>query len=250
MVRLGADILFCLPDLVSIKLLGSSAPIGSSNSFAGLGTGTGPPPTSNPGHIHPHSRVSTFHNVFNGGELGAGSESNDNELDDDFLRLDGEHGEGRLGASSSSAVPLRSAPSHTFSSFQSSRPGLLSWNPGSMSRRSASFSTASPSSSPPTFRSSVSSCSRRTGVSAKNQVRVERQNSNYKPEPSSPLSQAELGDYLIGWSRYCQSLRVVQIDHRWWWERRFVGDQWALHVCQEVARNKDKGKEREVSLFP
>ena len=259
-MRLGADILFCLPNLVSIKLLGpkpqeganadrSSANIGSSIIF---GAGTSSPPISNLSHIHPHSslsRASIFHNAFIGGEPWNGS---DNELDDEFERLDEGQGEAALGAASSSAVPLRSTPTHTFSSFQSNRPGLLSWNPASMPRRSAPFSSTTPmitSSSLPTFRSSLSSCSRQTGVSVKNQVRSEKQNSIYKPEPSSPLSQTELGDYLIGWSRYCLSLRVVQIDHRWWWERRFVGDQWTLHVYQDIARNKDKGKEREVSLF-
>ena len=68
--------------------------------------------------------------------------------------------------------------------------------------------------------------------------------------PPLTNSQAELGDYLIGWSRYCRSLRVVQID-QWWWERRFDGDQWTLQRVQEDENGKrtEKGKERERSLF-
>ena len=88
---------------------------------------------------------------------------------------------------------------------------------------------------------------------------------NNKPRPMPPRntnafhhdpmpltsSQAELGDYLIGWSRYCRSLRVVQIDHQWWWERGFDGDQWMLQRVQEDDKSKrtEKGKERERSLF-
>ncbi len=64
------------------------------------------------------------------------------------------------------------------------------------------------------------------------------------PIVQSAISQADLRDYLIGWSRYCASLRIVKIDHRWWWERKFVGDQWVLKVCEKGER-VEKGKERE-----
>ena len=58
------------------------------------------------------------------------------------------------------------------------------------------------------------------------------------------ISQADLRDYLIGWSRYCPSLRIVRIDHRWWWERKFVDDRWVLKVCGKE-ESVEKGKERD-----
>ena len=53
-----------------------------------------------------------------------------------------------------------------------------------------------------------------------------------EPEPAevpvspSPLDFSDLGDYLMGWNRYCKSLRFVQIDPLKAWERRFEGDSW------------------------
>jgi hypothetical protein len=193
-----------------------------------------------------------FHNVLIGGELGTGSEYSDNhdlDFNSDDLEstgLDGEQDEVRFGGVANAHVMPPHSTSHGFPPsalpFQSNRPGLLSWN---ASRRSsaASSSTAPIITSFSPLRTPVF---RRAGVFAKKQGRAERNSrSSDKPESASPLSQAELGDYLIGWSRYCASLRVVQIDHRWWWERRFAGDQWAFHVHHDSARTNDKGKERE-----
>jgi len=207
--------------------------------------------------IHPHgpvSHASVFHNVFINGGLGTtqpGWQDIDNRNLDfnvdnfDSATLDREQNDARFGG----------ANGYSFSSFQSNRTRPLSWNLASSSRcSSAAFSSTAinmSSSSLSTFQSSVSSNSRRDGI-LKKQAPTERQNpkSFDKPEPTSALSQAELGDYLIGWSRYCPSLRVVQIDHRWWWERRFAGDQWALHIHHcDNAKSSDKGKEREGTIF-
>lgn len=53
-----------------------------------------------------------------------------------------------------------------------------------------------------------------------------------------PVSQADLGNYLVGWSRYCKSLRIVQFDYWRWWERKFVNDRWILQASE-------KGKDSE-----
>lgn len=70
-------------------------------------------------------------------------------------------------------------------------------------------------------------------------------------------AQSDLRDYLIGWSRYCRSLRNVQIETGWWWERRFEGDRWALRGISSASAATEsedakpeksrKGKERETS---
>jgi hypothetical protein len=46
------------------------------------------------------------------------------------------------------------------------------------------------------------------------------------PVSTSALDVSDLGDYLMGWNRYCKSLRFVQIDPLKAWERRFEGDAW------------------------
>ncbi|KAF9552121.1 hypothetical protein CPC08DRAFT_303641 [Agrocybe pediades] len=40
------------------------------------------------------------------------------------------------------------------------------------------------------------------------------------------MDHGELPDYLLGWNRYCRSLRHVQLSPKVWWERRFEGDRW------------------------
>ena len=65
---------------------------------------------------------------------------------------------------------------------------------------------------------------------------------NEEPEPeptdmmvsTSALDYSDLGDYLMGWNRYCKSLRFVQVDPLRAWERRFEGDVW-----REVATSPD-----------
>ncbi|KAF8149344.1 hypothetical protein B0H34DRAFT_733391 [Crassisporium funariophilum] len=48
-----------------------------------------------------------------------------------------------------------------------------------------------------------------------------------EPISSIPmLEPAELKDYLIGWNRYCKSLRLVQLSTVTAWQRRFEGDRW------------------------
>ena len=65
-------------------------------------------------------------------------------------------------------------------------------------------------------------------------------NEEQEPEPAevpvstSPLDFSDLGDYLMGWNRYCKSLRFVQIDALKAWERRFEGDAWG-----EIATSPD-----------
>lgn len=51
---------------------------------------------------------------------------------------------------------------------------------------------------------------------------------------TSALDYSDLGDYLMGWNRYCKSLRFVQIDPHRAWERRFEGDIW-----EEIATSLD-----------
>lgn len=57
-------------------------------------------------------------------------------------------------------------------------------------------------------------------------------NEEPEPEPAEPLvstsalDYTDLGDYLMGWNRYCKSLRFVQIEPHRAWERRFEGDIW------------------------
>ncbi|KDR65921.1 hypothetical protein GALMADRAFT_217303 [Galerina marginata CBS 339.88] len=70
------------------------------------------------------------------------------------------------------------------------------------------------------------------------------------PSPSSPLSilsshtasfsnptvnqkevklqHGDLKDYLIGWNRYCRSLRRVQLDRDVYWGRKWEGDAWVV----------------------
>jgi hypothetical protein len=61
---------------------------------------------------------------------------------------------------------------------------------------------------------------------------VAAENEELEPEPAdmvvciSALDHSDLGDYLMGWNRYCKSLRFVQIDPLIAWERRFEGDVW------------------------
>ena len=54
------------------------------------------------------------------------------------------------------------------------------------------------------------------------------------PVSTSALDYSDLGDYLMGWNRYCKSLRFVQIDPLRAWERRFEGDVWG-----EIATSSD-----------
>lgn len=213
----------------------------------------GPPNTCSLGRLHPRGPISQslLHDVLGLGPTDSGSEYHEaRDLDfnaEDFeAMLDRELDETPQCVGMSS----HSTASHGFSSsastFQSNRPDVLSWNaPASSSRHSSAASTSSTPniagpSSLSTSPSSGPSNSRRAGaVSKKQDPREDSQSSSNRSSiPASPLSQAELGDYLIGWSRYCPSLRVVQIDHRWWWERRFAGDPWILHVV----RNSEKGK--------
>ncbi|KDR65923.1 hypothetical protein GALMADRAFT_259983 [Galerina marginata CBS 339.88] len=42
------------------------------------------------------------------------------------------------------------------------------------------------------------------------------------------LEHGDLKDYLVGWNRYCRSLRRVQLDRRVWWGRRWEGDGWVV----------------------
>ncbi|KAF9524624.1 hypothetical protein CPB83DRAFT_886171 [Crepidotus variabilis] len=79
---------------------------------------------------------------------------------------------------------------------------------------------------------------------------------NDGPRPSQS-AQSELGDYLIGWSRYCRSLRTVQIEEGWYWDRRFEGDRWVLRgrtgtSDSDIAASKGNGswKGKEKQSFP
>ena len=45
-------------------------------------------------------------------------------------------------------------------------------------------------------------------------------------ESRNALEHSDLGDYLVGWNRYCRSLRHVQLAWGSWWERKFEGDRW------------------------
>ena len=71
-------------------------------------------------------------------------------------------------------------------------------------------------------------------------LNVTTDNEEPEPEPAeapvstSPLDFSDLGDYLMGWNRYCKSLRFVQIDPLKAWERRFEGDAWG-----EIATSPD-----------
>lgn len=249
MVRLGADILFCLPDLVSIKLLGpkpqEDVNVDRSPAFIGNDSNS----TSSIHPYAPYSHPSVSHNVFISGGVGTTHPGSEDRTHLDFHRddlenvtLDREQDEAVV------IIPPHSASSQDFSSsapLQGNRSGSLSWNLASSLRNSSAAFSPSLDMSFSTFRPSGLSSNRRDGIFGQKQVRTERQSlkSSDKSEPASPLSQTELGDYLIGWSRYCPSLRVVQIDHRWWWERRFSSDQWALHVHRYD--NSDKGKGRE-----
>lgn len=217
----------------------------------------GSPNTSSVGRIHPRRPISQsmFHDVHSTGGVGliqSGSDfHDDHDLDfnaEDFesAMLDREQDEVRLGEGGVNVATSSQSFSSSASTFQSNRPGL--WTSHASSSRQSSNAQDSASSSFSTFRSSVSSNSQRPSVFAKKQDRTEKRESKSSDsfEPASPLSQSELGDYLVGWNRYCPSLRTVQIDRRWWWERRFVGDPWALHVVKKSSSNK--GKEREGSF--
>lgn len=57
------------------------------------------------------------------------------------------------------------------------------------------------------------------------------------PASTSALDFSDLGDYLMGWNRYCKSLRFVQIDPLKAWERRFEGDAWG-----EIATSPEFGR--------
>jgi len=265
LVRLGADILFCLPDLISIKLLGPKpqedanaercpAFIRSANRIPGLATSVGSPNTSSVGRIHPRRPISQslFHDVHSNGGIGltqSGSDfHDDHDLDftaEDFesAMLDRELDEVRLGGGVNVATSSQGFSSSS-SPFQNNRPGL--WTPHASSSRhstATAFSSSSAQNSASSSFSTFQSSSNSGRPTKKKQDRTEKRESK-SPEPASPLSQAELGDYLVGWNRYCPSLRMVQIDRRWWWERRFAGDPWALHVVKRSS-SSNKGKERE-----
>ena len=56
-------------------------------------------------------------------------------------------------------------------------------------------------------------------------------------EESPPrMEHHELKDYLLGWNRYCKSLRCVQLHESACWVRRFEGDAWTVKPSPAVSQ--------------
>ncbi|KDR65932.1 hypothetical protein GALMADRAFT_1214865 [Galerina marginata CBS 339.88] len=106
-------------------------------------------------------------------------------------------------------------------------PMSLSFSPSPSSPLSilSSHSHASSSFSPSSFSTSTSSDS---SLNRKNW-----HGHGYGQEKKMKLEHGDLKDYLIGWNRYCRSLRRVQLDREVGWGRRWEGDVWGVVVVGE-----------------
>lgn len=255
-MRMGADILFCLPELRTIKLLGPRPSDGlaarrsSTSSGAISADGSG---SHHNAHIQSplHLSVSQPSTYYDTSDEG-GHWATEAPTVPQFPQQDMVDGLETYESYSSDKMP-EEGPVHgrefansLHDNHRRYRSADTTWDTPSLSTSLGAPSGSLLFSVSPVFNNKPRPIPWRKANAF--HPRAEPPKCDLLPLTSS---QAELGDYLIGWSRYCQSLRVVQIDHQWWWERRFDGDQWTLKRVQEDDKSKrtEKGKERERSLF-
>ncbi|KDR65924.1 hypothetical protein GALMADRAFT_232806 [Galerina marginata CBS 339.88] len=55
-------------------------------------------------------------------------------------------------------------------------------------------------------------------------------NQKQEQEKKTKLEHGDLKDYLVGWNRYCKSLRRVQLDRHVCWVRKWEGNAWVIVV--------------------